>query len=82
MHLDWFAHRKRIRLTRAELAERLASEIDGGERPIGIMFHHALMDDAELRDAASLLELLAGHGSARARPMIELIRAEASVQHL
>ena len=37
------------------------------------MFHHALMDEAELGDAASLLMLVAGHPLARARPMIELV---------
>jgi hypothetical protein len=71
--LDWFAHRKRIRLTRSELAGRLAGEIEGGRRPLGIMLHHPLMDGAELADAASLLDLIAAHPSARARPMIELV---------
>jgi hypothetical protein len=78
VRLDWFAHRKRIRLTRAELGERLASEIEGGRRPLGIMFHHSLMDEAELAEATLLLELLAGHPAARFRPMIELIAEPAS----
>jgi hypothetical protein len=72
VHLDWFAHRKRIRLTREELAERLVSEVKSGG-PVGIMFHHALMDVAELSDAALLLDVLAAHRSARPRPMVELI---------
>jgi hypothetical protein len=72
VHLDWFAHRKQIRLTRKELGERLASEIKSGG-PVGIMFHHALMDVAELSDVALLLDLLAAYRSARARPMVELI---------
>ena len=79
VHLDWFAHRKGIRLAREELAQRLASEIERGRRPIGVMFHHALMDEAERADAASLLELVADHRSARAQPMIELIGRPASV---
>ncbi|MGH2987514.1 MAG: hypothetical protein ACRDLO_12620 [Solirubrobacterales bacterium] len=78
VRLDWFAHRKRVRRTREELAQRLASEIGGGRRPVGVMFHHSLMDDAELRDAALLLELLVGHPSAGVRPMIELIARPAS----
>ena len=77
VQLDWFAHRKRIRLTRGEVGETLANGIGGGQ-PVGVMFHHALMDDAELGDAALLLGLLAGHPSARVRPMIELIASAAS----
>ena len=37
------------------------------------MFHHALMDDAELGYAEQLLDLLAGHSSVGARSMNELI---------
>lgn len=73
VRLDWFAHRKRIRLTLEELGQGLASEIRSGPQPVGVMFHHALMDEAELADAGLVLELLAGHPSARVRPMIELI---------
>jgi hypothetical protein len=79
VQLDWFAHRKRIRLTRGEAGERLAREIGRGRGPVGVMFHHALMDHVELSDAALLFELLAGHPSARPRPMIELIDRRTSV---
>ena len=72
VQVDWFAHRKRVRLTRDQLAQRIATAIRGAQ-PVGLMFHHALMDEAELGDAASLLRLVAGHPSARARPMIELV---------
>jgi hypothetical protein len=78
VRLDWFAHRKRIRLLRAELAERLASEIARARGPVGVMFHHPLMDAAELCDAAFLLELVAGHPSARVQSMIELVGLPAS----
>jgi hypothetical protein len=71
--LDWFAHRKGVRLPRGELGKRLAGKIGGGGRPVGIMFHHALMDEAERAAAQPLLELLAGHSAARARPMLELV---------
>ena len=44
--------------------------------------HHALMDDAELDDAAALLRLLAGHDSARALPMAALIGVAAVSQEV
>ena len=72
VQVDWFAHRKRVRLTRDQLAQRIATAIRGAQ-PVGLMFHHALMDEAELGEAASLLRLVAGHPLARARPMIELV---------
>jgi hypothetical protein len=75
VRLDWFAHHKRSRLTREKLAEKLAREIGCGGGPVGVMFHHALMDDAELADAASLAELVAAHPSARVQSMIELVGA-------
>ena len=81
VQLDWFAHHKRIRLTRGELAERLASEIGRGGRPVGVMFHHALMDDAELADAAALAELVAAHASARVEPMVELVGRARGLKH-
>ena len=37
------------------------------------MFHHAIMDAADMRRAASLLALLAGHERARPLPMMELV---------
>jgi hypothetical protein len=37
------------------------------------MFHHAEMDDAEMARADELLELLAGHSRAVARPMTALV---------
>ena len=80
--LDWFSHRKRVRLSRPELAQRLAAEIGACERPVGIMFHHALMDDGELRDAAALLHLLAEHDSARGLPMAALIGVAAAGQRV
>jgi hypothetical protein len=73
VRFDWFAQRKRVRLGRLERAQLLASEIERARDPVGLMFHHALMDDAELRDAEQLLDLLAGHSSASARAMNELI---------
>jgi hypothetical protein len=76
--LDWFARRKRIRLTREERMQMLASRIRRGGGPLGVMFHHAVMDRAELEDATLMLELVAAHPCARALPIIELTGAAGS----
>jgi hypothetical protein len=60
--LDW------SRLPPDELAARFAA----ARPPVGVMFHHAEMDDAELERADQLLALLAGHGRVVARPMMAL----------
>ena len=65
VHLDW------VRLSPAELDERLATEIAGGG-PVGVMFHHEEMDGASLDRAADLVDLLSSHRSARVRPMMEV----------
>jgi hypothetical protein len=74
--VDWFAHRHGVRLSAEELGERVAAAIGAG-RPVGLMFHHALMDDRELTRAGELLRLLAAHPAARPARMIELASAVA-----
>ena len=71
VHVDWFAHRHGTRLAPDELGARLGAAIAAGG-PVGLMLHHALMDDGELRRADELLRLLAGHEAARPARMIEL----------
>ena len=71
VRVDWFAHRKHTRLTRPDLG-RVLSDAVRGPGPVGVMFHHAAMDDHE-RDAASeLLSLVAGHSLVRARSITTL----------
>lgn len=66
--IDWFAHRRHVRLSPAEFGELVAMAIrEGG--PVGIMFHHAVMDAAERTSAGALLELIAHHPMASASPM-------------
>jgi peptidoglycan/xylan/chitin deacetylase (PgdA/CDA1 family) len=69
VRVDWFAHRKGIRLTPDELGERLATEVRRGG-PVGVMFHHALMDGQERRRVHELLDVLRG---ARLGRMTELV---------
>lgn len=64
--VDW------VRLDPGEAARRIAVRVASG-RPVGVMFHHAVMDDASIRDAGALLELVAGHERARPRAMMALL---------
>ena len=70
VRVDWFAHRKGTRLTPNELGGRLATEVRRGV-PVGVMFHHALMDGRERRRVDELLDVLSrGAGLVR---MTELV---------
>jgi hypothetical protein len=64
--VDW------VRLEPATAAERIAAAIRA-RGPVGVMFHHEVMDDASLRRAGDLLTLLAGHESARTERMTTLV---------
>jgi Polysaccharide deacetylase len=58
-----------VRLSPDELAQRFVA----AEPPVGVMFHHAEMDAAEMDRAGELLALLAGHERVAARPMMALV---------
>ena len=68
--IDWFAHSKGVRLTRAELGARIAAEL--GAQPVGIMLHHAVMAGDERAGLDQLLHLLATHPAAHCRQMAAL----------
>jgi len=68
IRLDWAARPKGIRLTHTELGQRLAHQVRA-QGPIGIMFHHAVMDATERAVLGELLDLLARHSRARCRAM-------------
>jgi hypothetical protein len=64
------------RLTPEELDERFARLVaDGG--PVGVMFHHAVMEPEDFARADALLALLAGHPSVLARSLGDLVTAAA-----
>jgi hypothetical protein len=69
--VDWFAHRHGERLSRGELGERIAAAIGSGA-PLGVMFHHAVMDAGEMRRAAELLDAIASHERAQPGLMLEV----------
>jgi peptidoglycan/xylan/chitin deacetylase (PgdA/CDA1 family) len=63
VHLDF------ARLSPEELDQRFAAHVaEGG--PVGVMFHHAVMDREAFDRAGELLHLLARHESVRARHML------------
>jgi hypothetical protein len=70
--VDWFARRKGVRLNLAEVGMRLAGAAVAAV-PVGVMFHHELMDEEEMRRADELLGLLAAHVNARCRLMSALV---------
>ncbi len=60
IHVDWFAHRKGVRLSREELGESIAGIIRQ-QRKVGMMFHYAVMDDSEMSATSDFLLLLSRH---------------------
>jgi hypothetical protein len=77
--IDWFARRKGVRLERGALGTLLADAAAKSASPVGLMFHHAQMEAAELRCAGELFALLAAHTHARCLLMRELIGSSSNV---
>jgi hypothetical protein len=73
IEIDWFAHRKKVRLLPVEWSEHLASKL-AGPAPVGIMFHHAAMEAAEMDAASELLAALSAHPNVRFRTMLDTIK--------
>ena len=59
VRVDWFAHRKKVRLRREEWAASLAAAIAANDGPTGVMFHHAEMDAQEMNSVKEFMALLA-----------------------
>lgn len=75
VRVDWFARRKGVRLSLPELGASLAEAVNAASSPVGVMFHHELMNDGELSRTGELLALLSAHPSARCRLMSALAPA-------
>jgi predicted glycosyltransferase len=73
--VDWFAHRKKVRLNRMEWGKLLAAQL-GSEASIGIMLHHAVMDAEEMQALAQLLSVMARHAKAKCCNMQALAAAQ------
>lgn len=72
VRVDWFARRHGVRLDRTALGFLLAQVAITSE-PVGIMFHHAMMDAAERAATDALLTLLATHPLANCVLMQSLV---------
>lgn len=70
--VDWFGHRKSVRLTPNETGESL-SKAASSQAPVGVMLHHALIDDEERQRIGELLELLSSHSRVHGRLMRDLV---------
>lgn len=75
VRVDWFARRKGVRVSLEELGASLAEAARDAATPVGVMFHHELMDDDELSRAGELLALLAAHPAARCHLMSSLAQS-------
>jgi len=73
VNIDWFAHRKGVRLSRLEFGNSLAGIIKRSGY-IGLMLHHAEMNGEERAAANQLFAVFAAHDSVRPRWMLELVR--------
>jgi peptidoglycan/xylan/chitin deacetylase (PgdA/CDA1 family) len=76
--VDWCGRRHGVRFAAGEVAKLLAGALRAGS-PVGVMFHHAVMDGADLARAGELLALVAEHPRSRPLPMRELALAVPSV---
>jgi peptidoglycan/xylan/chitin deacetylase (PgdA/CDA1 family) len=79
--VDWFAKRKGARLNLSQLGA-LIVETMKDSKPVGIMFHHAIMDERDRNTAGDLLALLAGHNQAQCRLIASVAFGEAGDQAL
>lgn len=77
VHVDWFAARHGARLTRTELGGLIADRASAG-LSLGLMLHHAVMDDVERDGVDELLTVVCGHPNVVMTSMAEL----AATMHL
>jgi predicted glycosyltransferase/predicted deacetylase len=73
--VDWFAHRKKVRLERMEWGKILATKLES-EASVGIMLHHAVMGAEEMQALAQLLSVMASHPNAKCHTMQALAMAQ------
>jgi peptidoglycan/xylan/chitin deacetylase (PgdA/CDA1 family) len=70
--IDWFGHRQKVRLTPEEIGD-LLSKAASSQAPVGVMLHHALVDEDERQRIGELLELLSSHPRVYGRLMRDLV---------
>ena len=75
---DWFGKRKGVPLTRVELGVHLASGVREATT-LGVMFHHAVMDDDDFAGVEELVALLARHPMVELRSMADVVDTMATI---
>jgi hypothetical protein len=75
IRLDWNAHHRGVRLTLAQWGAALATAVRTTQ-PVGIMLHHAILDEEEQEMVLQLLAVLAGHAHVRSAPMMSVARTK------
>jgi peptidoglycan/xylan/chitin deacetylase (PgdA/CDA1 family) len=70
--IDWFGHRKGVRLTPDEIGDSLSRAVSA-QAPVGVMLHHALVDDEERQRIGELLKLVSSHSQVHCRLMRDLV---------
>jgi hypothetical protein len=71
--VDWFKQRKGVRLKPDEIGDSLGAAPRGGG-PVGVMLHHAVMDQNEHKLLAELLRLVSSHANSRCVLMRDVIQ--------
>jgi predicted deacetylase len=72
VQVDWFAKRKGERLGRTAVGEQLGARA-AEPAPLGVMLHHAEMEEDDMAATAELLDLVCAHGSARCLSMAAVL---------
>jgi len=72
VQVDWFAKRKGERLGRDAVGAQLGARATE-PAPLGVMLHHAEMEDEDMAAVAELLDLLSAHGRVRCRSMADVL---------
>ena len=72
VQVDWFAKRKGVALGRAAVGEQLAARA-AEPAPLGVMLHHAEMEDDDMAAAGDLLDLVCAHDRARCLSMAAVL---------
>ena len=72
VQVDWFAKRKGVALGRVAVGEQLAARATEAA-PLGVMLHHAEMEDDDMAAVGDLLDLVSAHDRARCLAMTAVL---------
>jgi hypothetical protein len=72
VRVDWFAKRKGVMLGRTAVGAQLAARA-AEPAPLGVMLHHAEMEDEDMAAVGDLLDVVCAHESARCLSMAAVL---------